>query len=155
MITIKSFNCISNNGLMPILIRALQEFEDEGIAEDQPTLHWNQKAIAAYDDDKIVGIMTYDYLDYSNSIFIQISYVDKYYRKKGIYSKLWQEIKINALAKGCVFISSIVHVNNYTMQQVCNNLGREQKGIVYTYKLMETPAIKASAPVDKDDEIPF
>lgn len=94
--------------------------------------------LVAEENLKIIGqlMITYEWSDWSNKEiwWIQSVYVDKHYRKKGIFTALFNEIKKIAYEKNIDVIRLYVQSSNQQAIDTYSKLGMKQK----TYIIYET-----------------
>ncbi|WP_028732080.1 GNAT family N-acetyltransferase [Rhizobium leguminosarum] len=98
-------------------------------------VHYSHAAVVARIQGKIVGIISYDTLEYNQSIFIYTGWVDPEHRRKGIYRQLIGKLKEIAAEKNVVRITGSTAFNNNDMQAVMTKLGRRPVAIVYEMDL--------------------
>jgi GNAT superfamily N-acetyltransferase len=102
------------------------------LEDEQHGFYW-----VADNGEQIVGqlMVTFEWSDWRNAPFwwVQSVYVHKEYRQKGVYKRLYNEIRTMALEAGACGLRLYVEKENEIAQQVYLNQGME---MTY-YRMME------------------
>ncbi|NTG07248.1 GNAT family N-acetyltransferase [Rhizobium rhizogenes] len=94
-------------------------------------VHYSHAAIVARLNGEIIGIISYDHIEYNQSIFIYSGWVDPAHRRKGIYRQLFGKLREIAVEKGVLRIQGATAYTNTDMQDVIEKLGRRPVAIFY------------------------
>jgi len=132
--------------LVDFNIKMAKETENKILEEGKVTLGVNEVLtnptlgyyVVAKNENEILGslMITFEWSDWRNGMFwwIQSVFVEKEYRKKGVYKKMYSYIKQKAIDDpSCTGIRLYVENNNEIAQKVYENLGMKET----YYKLFE------------------
>ena len=116
---------IGESPVLPIFLREYANLIDQGYAQYNMIGSNRSKAIYAVIDDKIIGIVVYDLADdITKTTWVNFSFVDQQFRKRGIFKILHQVLEEQVKTVGSKKICSTVHVNNDTMLKSAKSVGR-------------------------------
>ncbi len=103
----------------PLAVKALYELIEEGL-EDENNIYDDHMVIYLKHKDKVMGILTYHFLeDYCpKRIFINSCYVDKPYRGKGLIAYMINALKEIAAIGGVQIIEFGTSFQNMRMQRL-------------------------------------
>lgn len=96
--------------------------------------------LVAEEDSTILGevLVTYEWSDWKNKNmwWVQSAYVYKNYRRKSIFSKLFDEVKKLAKVEGVKLMRLYVYKKNFNAINVYNHLSMDEKSyIIFEYVL--------------------
>lgn len=142
-ITIKFFNNCNNTEVIPFYFHAMEDLHKRGQNHRCANYNYDQKAFVAYDNSKIVGIILIDDSSWKNSLTVILGYVEKEYRNKGIYSRLWNKVVEYAQKLGRAVIEGGTHVSNVEMQEIMKHQKRTPTFIMYDFAVPKKTPKKA------------
>ena len=116
---------IGESPVLPVFLREYAKLMEQGYATYNLVSNNRSKAIYAVIDNKIIGIMVYDFAeDIVKTTWINFSFVDEKFRKRGIFKILHQVLEEQVKTAGSKKICSAVHVDNDTMLKSAKSVGR-------------------------------
>ena len=130
---IKRHSIISQTPAVAFAMRAYADLMDRGHTENYPNLNWNDSAITAWLEEGIVGVIVWTKVDFSKTIQLKLGYIHPAFRKRGIYSKLWDELVKIATNESVWAIEGGTHPDNADMRAIAKKQGRVEYGILYRY----------------------
>lgn len=95
------------------------------------------KAIMAKKDGATIGFVLYSYIYWANcgkGIYLSQVYVDKKYRKNGVFKLLLEELKVKE--KDCNFITDYVGGENEIMLNAMSKVGFKASELKLYYKMV-------------------
>jgi RimJ/RimL family protein N-acetyltransferase len=98
---------------------------------DASGVHWSHGAVVARISSEIVGLISFDIQEHSQSMFICTGWVNDFYRRQGIYSTMFYRTESFAKEKGLLRIIGATSYNNHAMQSTMKKLGRKPVAIIY------------------------
>jgi GNAT superfamily N-acetyltransferase len=124
-VTVKSVVSIGHNPIVPVLMRNYADLIEQGYSNFHVGFANRSKAIYLEIDDKIVGHIVYDVLpdDALKTAWIQLSYVDPSFRKRGLYNIMHKYFEQTIKECGSKRIASYVHPNNTARLASCESVG--------------------------------
>lgn len=130
MTIIEHVKQLSGNEAMAFAIHANAELIRTGMADGYVCIvNWDDYAIVAKHDNKVIGIITYSIQNWTNSYFVRIGYVIPKYRNKGIYKRLWGRLVEEAHSNSIKCIYGITKVENTALREVAKKLGRVEESV--------------------------
>lgn len=93
----------------------------------------NPWTVVAMDGDKCVGFALHFPYPSVNALWIEASYVDPDYRRRGIHKAMFERVVLQAKIEGCESVQSAAHVNNKESIASMKRQGREVFGLMFTY----------------------
>lgn len=139
MIIIKRIDSISHTEALTLALEAWQELSERGFTNNTMLVNWDHKAIVAYNGKYALGIITYQIVEWQNTLHINIGYVKEIMRGQGIYRDLWNEIIKIAREKKLAQIVGSTHVRNVPMRAVAAQLGRIEESVTMVYNVVDEP----------------
>lgn len=135
--TIERIEGVNDPRVIPIAAEGWNAIVQDGQAESTTILSWDQNAIIAHEEGKVIGVIVYKDQEWRKELHLVLGYVLPDYRRKGVYGALWGELVLIAQETKRPRIAGGTHVNNTSMQAVMEKLGREPVFISYYYDVPE------------------
>lgn len=82
-------------------------------------------AVYAEEDGNVLGHIVFNHYPKRGTLWIILSAVDEEHRGRGIYTILHKHFEDIAKSKGCWYISSHIHVDNYIRLKSAEKVGME------------------------------
>lgn len=133
--TYKYLDGCNNTPVVPIYFQAMAELTIAGHNHKCVSFNYDQKAIVALDGPVIVGLMLIEDCKWKNSLMVVLGYVVPTYRRKGIYTELWNRAVEKAQELERVLIEGATYIDNRVMQAVMDKHGRKAVSINYEYQV--------------------
>jgi GNAT superfamily N-acetyltransferase len=134
---IKHYDGINYTPAIQLIVEAQADLLRTGKSEPLLSALWDNQVVAAFEGDYCIGVITWNYSAWVKTASINIGYVDKNYRRKGIYRMLWDELVIKAREKGAVNITGSTHLDNAAMRAAAKALGRIESSVNLLYRIPE------------------
>ncbi len=130
-VTIKHFDKIGGTPIIGYAVKAWKELLELNFVDDRvPLIYWDDRAVVAYDyNTNVVGFISYGKTDWLNEASIHIGYVEKAFRRQGVYRDLWNALISKSRELGLTRISSSTSVRNIDMRKVAESLGRYERSV--------------------------
>jgi GNAT superfamily N-acetyltransferase len=135
MMTIRHCDSMVHEGIIAIAVEGWQELLNRGICDDNTLVGWNHKALVAEEEGEILGILTYEAVDWTRSWSVVLGYVRPAHRRKGIYTALWEALVAKAREEKRTYIDGTTHRDNAEMQATMERLGRKLRYFGYRFEL--------------------
>lgn len=108
-----------------------------GEAGDVLNVHWTMKAIVAVvpnGQEKLpVGVLTYEKLDATRTLFISQVYVLPEFRGRGVYTAMFDAAMTRAFDLGVAKIMLGTHVRNSAMRAIAQKHGGVETTVMVTF----------------------
>jgi predicted acetyltransferase len=115
-------------------LQAQLELMDLALVEPVLNIFWDQRAIVAFDEeDKAVGVITWQHVPYMKQIDVALGYVPPQRRREHIYTHMWTALVEKAKELNVAVIASTTHMNNRAMRFTALKHQRREKGVVLRY----------------------
>lgn len=134
-IEVKSFDQMAHKDVTLLATLGWVENVEHGLSSGELNSHYSYKAFVAYVDGAPVGVVTWEKLGSSNRLWINQSYVKPEFRRRGVYTKMWEYVVEKAKELKVFEIASGTHPNNAEMRAVAKKLGRTETGIIMSMKV--------------------
>lgn len=134
-ILIKHYDGCSNTPANLFIMKAYVDLVENKFADNVYGANWDDKVIAAFIKNQCVGVLNWEKVKWNRTIVIKIGYVDKDFRRKGIYTKLWNELISKARDEKIYIIEGGTYVDNKIMQSTMIKLRREPYAYFYRYEI--------------------
>lgn len=135
-ILIKTTSQIVRSGLNLIMARAALELAENDWDDGTLPYSYNSSAIYAECLGKVVGVLAYRAPDWLRRISIEVGYVLPEFRRRGIYTSLFEKLVEVSIEGGfAVCIWGGVDIRNTAMQRVAEAQGRKLVALEYEYPL--------------------
>jgi GNAT superfamily N-acetyltransferase len=140
-IEIEHFETFSICPAAELVARYWLELIENGFAGNVASLpaQFDDHAIVAFDGLKPVGFILWAEIDWCGEASIRSGFVLFNYRRKGIYTALWNALVAKTRELKMHHIASGVHVRNQAMIATAAKQGREQQGLIYHFDLGKAP----------------
>jgi GNAT superfamily N-acetyltransferase len=127
MILIKSAEQLGKTKLMFYVATAWLELHVAGYATNNTVpIHESYPVLWAVEEDgQVVGILVYQNMDQIGDMWINLVWVRKDQRRKGIYKLLYQRLKLIAKEKTAISISGGICPTNLSASKAARSVGRE------------------------------
>jgi GNAT superfamily N-acetyltransferase len=96
-----------------------------------PAFTWDHSVFWLELDGKVVAALTYKFEEWDGTLFIGFGYVWEGARRRGLYRRLYEAARQEAIKRKAVRIAGITEPWNLAMRSVAEKLGREVIGISY------------------------
>ena len=117
---------------LPLAVEAWDELIQKGLVANyvQP-IAWDSQAVVSYldDADVPVGLITYAHQKCNKLFVITLGYVMPVWRRRGVYTELWERLVVEAQDAGVQVISSSIHVDNMPVRELSKKLGRAEVSV--------------------------
>lgn len=134
---IKYYKQLNGSPALALAVEAENALHQAGFTSGHVLVAWNQQALAAFVDGRVVGVLTYEDLEWKNELFVVVGYVHPAFRRRGIYRALWEALVARAQETGRPRIVGTTSVMNQAMQATMEALGRRPVAISYEYELSD------------------
>jgi L-amino acid N-acyltransferase YncA len=125
----------SNTAAFALIAEGWNELVQEGFTPDwqgfSPVDATDQVLYAEREDGEIIGVLAYQHYEPFGQFYVKLGYVEPTSRKQGVYRALYEALLKRATPDKVSRITSSVHVDNVTMQEVMKRLGRPLVGLTY------------------------
>jgi GNAT superfamily N-acetyltransferase len=128
---------LNESKAMPLAVEGWKNLLDRGMTSYSALVHWDHKAFYAEEDGAVIGLLTYEYSEWTNRACVVLGYVAPEHRKKGVYRALWEALVLLGKEKGWQKITGTTHVKNHDMATVMAALGRKPEYVSFSYSLSE------------------
>lgn len=136
-IELKHYNGCGNTPANLFIMKAYLDLIENKLSSNTSGDNWNDKIIAAFADNECIGVLTWEKVDWNKTIVIKLGYVHKDYRRKGVYTKLWNELILKAKEQSIYIIEGATHVDNGVMQKTMKRLERKPYAYFYKYEIIQ------------------
>lgn len=110
-----------------------------GEAGDVLNMHWSQKAFVAVARNGMehvpAGVLTYEMLDATNSMFLSQAYVAPEFRGRGVYTAMFDAVVAMAIELKAANIRLGTHVRNSAMRAIAQKHGGVETSIIVTFEV--------------------
>lgn len=131
------------------VVRALYKFKlrlpdpgDLAFTDGGTSVHWTLGAVVARNSHgRIIGAISYDRVEHTNSIFIYIGYVEPSARRKGVYRAMFDRLVEEARARNVLRIQGSTFITNELMMKVMEALGRKPVATMFNFDVPQGGAV--------------
>ena len=102
----------------------------------------SDEAYYVVDNDKVVGILVFYINKRVKSCWISHAFIDKEYRRKGMYVRMYKKLRARCIRKNCRSIAGGIKPENKAMIATAKKIGRELVGLRYAEDLRNNNKIK-------------
>lgn len=114
---------------------------ERGLGEpgDVLNMHWSYKAFIAVAPNGLeripVGVLTYEKLEATNSMFLSQAYVVPEFRGRGVYTAMFEAVVAKAIELKVLRILLGTHLRNTTMRAIAQKHGGVETGVTVTFEV--------------------
>lgn len=130
---VMSFN--KDSKIVLFVIKGSNQLVRSGMVENKDEFGfclWGNAMVAYSRNGKVVGVMTYQ--KQNEGLWINLSFVDKSYRRRGIYRAMYSMLKETCIKDKKKFIESSTHIKNKAMQACAKKTGRAASYVTLKWK---------------------
>lgn len=133
----RHYEGINHTPALPLLVEAQREMMSSGFMVNETVGSWDNWAIVAFMGLVPVGLIAYENVKWRKIVWISLSYVVPKYRRRGIHTRLFKELRKKALTlEGAPReIQGGVSAKNTVMQSAAIAQGRQATFTVYSLTL--------------------
>lgn len=111
---------------------------DNALFRGADIIHWTNGAITARNNGgTIAGLMVFQILEHSKTLWINTGYVSPPFRRQGIYTKMFDRCVEFARERKLTCISGATSYINTDMQEIMMEMGRKPVSITYDFAVPE------------------
>jgi ribosomal protein S18 acetylase RimI-like enzyme len=92
--------------------KSLSEVISTGQASTWPSYNFKSQAVYAVSDEKVIGLVVFNYTPEKKQVYIVLSAVDPAFRKRGLYKIMQTEVAKIGKSLGAVEVTSFIHISN-------------------------------------------
>lgn len=122
---IKNFNVYNKDSdVVLFIVKGYRYLRRHKLLEDSQDENclWGSAIVARNKNGKVVGVMTYG--DHEKGLWINLSFVDRSYLRRGIYRSMYEMLKEICVKRKKEYIKSLTHIRNKLMQKCAVKTGR-------------------------------
>lgn len=100
-----------------------------------PPINWDNSAFYIEATGWVVAAMSYTKIEWKSCLYVNLGYVDKQFRRQGLYSAMWRELVKKAVELKVCGIESSSHLGNVNIERFNQARGRRAIAVTYRYDL--------------------
>lgn len=104
-----------------------------GIGEPSASIHWQQKAIVAFNDDTPMGVITWTDQQHLGAVFAEQVFVKPEWRRLGVFKAMWADLAAQARELKRSHIRLGTNPNNHVAQKVYETCGGEVYAMFFQF----------------------
>ncbi len=100
----------------------------QGIGDASASIHWEHKAIVAFDAHIPVGVISWTHIASLGAL-----YAEQIYRREGVFREMWADLLLQALEMGVSKVRLGTHPDNVVAQKAYEAVGGKVFGVFYEF----------------------
>lgn len=121
---------------MGLCLEGAAELAKRGLLRnDSNPICWDQSVLWLELGDQPVAVLTYKFIDWQRDMWVSFAYTQEGHRLRGLYSRLYTELRKIAREKKALRISGGTDYHNHVMRKAAESVGREPLYVVYSERL--------------------
>jgi len=129
------YESINYTPAVALAVKGWLEANDAGIGEPVASIHWEQKAIVAFDGKVPVGVITWTHQPSLSAVYIEQAFVELSWRGKGFFRSMFADLVEQALVLNVGFIRLGTNPDNHEARAIYERLGGVVSAVFYSFEL--------------------
>lgn len=139
-VTIKVQKATYDKKLVQLAVSSFNELFSKGLGPNDGDIswHWSYDAVVAYWDESIIGFIIFRHDEKAVGATLCHGYVLPDYRRRGVYSQLWNALIDELRKRGARRIFSGTHLNNAPTRAFWAKTGRREEFVTSEYEIPDS-----------------
>ena len=132
---IEQYDGLNNTPALPLALEGWHSLVQRGLTDNTIVIGWDDKALVYRKGGVAMGVLTFDLTEWRKEIYVKIGFVLPQYRRKGVYTALFDCLTEYARRKGIKFIVGATLTANAEMRATYKKQGRAEFAIISKFEV--------------------